>query len=276
MFVIATDLDRTLLPNGNQEYDGTMPIFIKIIKNEKLKLIYVTGRNLKQVKDALIEFHAPLPHYIVGEVGTKIFYQVKDRFEEDNEWNKIITSVTRNWNIDNFKEELSVIKDLRIQEDYNQNRFKLSYYVDNLGKSDIIVKEITKIIRTICKDATIVYSVDETHNIGLLDIIPKYATKLEALEFLRKKVGFKKGDVVYCGDSGNDILPLTFGYKAILVKNAIEDVKSAVKEISIQKDIIDNLYIAKGYKKLNGYYVSGIIEGLIRLGVVSSKYIETE
>lgn len=274
MFIIATDLDRTLLPNGNQVYDNSMSIFNRIVKNEKLTLIFVTGRYLKQVKDAIIEFHAPLPHYIVAEVGTKIFYLVKDKFMEDDEWNQMISSVTRNWNIDNFKEELSVIKHLRIQEDYYQNQFKLSYYVDNLKISEIIVKEVTKIIKTICKDATIVYSVDEIRNIGLLDIIPKYATKLEALEYLRKKTGFKKEDVIYCGDSGNDILPLTFGYKAILVRNALNEVKGVVRNLCFQKDCTDKLYIAKGYKKLNGHYVSGIIEGLIRLGVVSPKYIE--
>ena len=32
--------------------------------------------------------------------------------------------------------------------------------------------------------------------------------------------------------------------------------------------------LARGYKKLNGYYVSGIIEGLIKFKIISSKYAE--
>lgn len=273
MFVIATDLDRTLLPNGNQEYDGSMGIFNKIIKKEKLKLIYVTGRNLKEVRDALIQFHAPLPNFIVAEVGTKLYYKENDKFTEDKEWAQIIALI-KNWNIDNFKEELSVIKNLRIQEKEHQNPFKLSYYIDDLNKSQLIVKEVTKIVKSICKDATIVYSIDETHNIGLLDILPKSATKLSGLEYIRKKNGFNKEEIVYCGDSGNDILPLTFGYKSILVRNAIDEVKNAVKGLCFQKNCMDNLYIAEGYNKLNGYYVSGIIEGLIKLNIISSKYAQ--
>ncbi|MFP4424606.1 MAG: hypothetical protein ACLFP2_05270 [Candidatus Woesearchaeota archaeon] len=31
MYLIATDLDRTLFPNGNQEYDGSMDKFREIL-----------------------------------------------------------------------------------------------------------------------------------------------------------------------------------------------------------------------------------------------------
>lgn len=270
--IIATDLDRTLLPNGNQKYDGSMPIFNKIIKNEKLKTIYVTGRNLKLVKDAIKKFKAPLPNFIVGEVGAKIYLRKNNNFIADKKWTKLIKSATKNWNTYKFKEELSLIKGLRLQEKDKQNKFKLSYYIDNLKKSEPIIKEATKIIKTICEDALTIYSVDETINIGLLDVIPKRATKLAGLEYLRKKLGLKKEEIIYCGDSGNDVLPLTFGYKAILVRNSIKEIKDVVKEIATQKEIINNTYIARGYKNLNGYYVSGIIEGLIKFNIIPPKY----
>jgi hypothetical protein len=274
MLAVATDLDRTLLPNGSQQYDGSMEIFHRIIKNEKLKLIYVTGRNLKLVKEAIAEFHPPLPDFIVGEVGTKIYSRTNEDFVEDYQWIKHIGSVTKNWNIENFKQQLSLIRGLRIQEEEKQNEFKLSYYIDNLKDSDLIVREATSIIKSICRDATVIYSVDETKNKGLLDVLPRSATKVCGLEYLREKVGLEKEDIVYCGDSGNDTLPLTFGYKSILVRNAIPEVKNAVRQISTQKGIIDKLYTAKGYKKLNGYYVSGIIEGLIKFTVISPEYAE--
>ena len=271
MFVIATDLDRTLLPNGNQEYDNSMHIFNEIVKREKPTLIYVTGRNLKEVKEAIIEYHAPLPTFLIAEVGTKIYIQKNGKFNEDKEWLDIVKSVTSNWNIDKFKEELSIIKGIRIQEEEHQNPFKLSFYLDKLDNAELIVKECTKIIKSISKDASVIFSIDETNNIGLLDIIPRNATKLRALEYIRKNNGYKKEDIVYCGDSGNDILPLTFGYKSILVRNAINEVKKAVKSICFEKNCTDALYIAKGYGKLNGNYVSGIIEGLIRLNLVPEK-----
>jgi len=274
MLVIATDLDRTLLPNGTQAYDGSMGIFCEIIKKEKLKLVYVTGRNLRLVKEAIAEFHTPWPDFIVAEVGTKLYSRSNENFVEDCEWIRQIRSQTRNWDTDDFQEKLSFIKGLRIQEKDKQNEFKLSYYIDNLENSDVVRRKAAQIIKSVCEHATIVYSVNETQNVGLLDILPKCATKVTGLEYLRKKLGLKKKDIVYCGDSGNDTLPLTFGYKSIVVRNAIPSVKYAVRDISSQKGIIYNLYIAEGYGNLNGYYVSGIIEGLTKFHMISPKYIE--
>ena len=130
--------------------------------------------------------------------------------------------------------------------------------------------------RTNCtrNNTTILYSIDETRDIGLLDILPKYSTKITALEYLRKKLGLEKEEIIYCGDSGNDILPLTFGYRSILVRNSIDEVKNTVKRSLEQKGISDRLYIAKGCQRLNGYYVSGIIEGLINFGIIQQEFIE--
>ena len=272
MPVIATDLDRTLLPNGSQEYDGSMAIFCEIIRNERLNLIYATGRNLELVQDAIAEFRLPYPELIVGEVGTKIYSRRNQDFVEDYQWTRQIRSLTKNWNVDKFKEKLSLLNQLRIQERNKENEFKLSYYLDDPRDSSLVIKKVTEIIKLICQEATVVYSVDETRDLGLLDILPRRATKLAALEYLRKKLGLDQREIIYCGDSGNDTLPLTFGYKSIIVRNAVSELKNTVRRISTEKNIIDKLYIARGYKKLNGYYVSGIIEGLIKFNVISPLY----
>lgn len=264
MKIIATDLDRTLLPNGKQQYDNSMNRFNDIIVNNNLKLIYVTGRNLKLVKDAMKQFNAPNPDYIIGDVGTKIYAKKSFLYIEDNGWIRHINSVTKNWDLASFKKELKGIEGLELQEKSKQNRFKLSYYIDDTSKSDDIVRIVKSKINKICSDTVIIYSIDETINQGLLDILPKKATKLTGIEYLRTKLRCEIDDIVYCGDSGNDILPLTFGYKSILVRNAIMQVKKEVKEKIKDKS---KLYIAKGTKDLNGYYVSGIIEGLHQFGI---------
>jgi len=275
MFVLATDLDRTLLPNGKQHCDDSMNIFNNIIDSEKLKLIYVTGRNLELVKDALEEYNAPIPHAIIGQVGTKIYSSDGKDFMEDIKWqNQIIKSI-KNWDISLFKEKLSSIKGLKLQEEKVQNEFKLSYYLESTSNSKLITNNVKNIITTICNDAIVIHSIDETKNLELLDIIPKTGTKLSALEYLRKKLNLSKNKIIYCGDSGNDVLPLTFGYKSILVKNTIPEVKSMVRGILSKKKALKNLYISKGYLGLNGYYVSGIIEGLIKFNIISSKYVNT-
>ncbi|MCF7861350.1 HAD-IIB family hydrolase [Candidatus Woesearchaeota archaeon] len=263
-YIIATDLDRTLLPNGKQPYDNSMYLFRKFIESHKPMLIFVTGRNLKEVKSAIVKYDTPIPDYIVAEVGTKIYKKLR----EDKNWPEYITNITKNWDINKFKKSLMSIGSLRLQERSHQNALKLSYYLDDTSDSDRIMQLIKKIIKSISLDVEIIYSVDETNNLGLIDLLPKKATKLGALEYIRRQKKLTKKDIYYCGDSGNDILPLTNGYNAILVRNAINDVKKTVKAICQKKGY--RLYIAKGYKKLNGYYVSGILEGLIKMGVLDS------
>jgi len=270
MPVIATDLDRTLLPNGNQEYDGSMNLFSGIVERKGLGLVYVTGRNLEEINDAVREYGIPPADYLVAEVGTRVYCGGGGDYEEDTDWIDAVNSATKNWDVGLFQEELKAVEGLRLQEDFRQNRFKLSYYIDEPGNSDDIVKNVSETIAAICSDAEIIYSIDETKNLGLLDVLPKYATKTNALEYVREKMGAAKEDIIYCGDSGNDILPLTFGYKSILVRNAIDEVKKAVKE----KGIAEKLYIAQGGEKLNGYYVSGIIEGLVHFSVVAPADLE--
>ena len=86
---------------------------------------------------------------------------------------------------------------------------------------------------------------------------------------MRGAFGLGKQDVVFCGDSGNDIFPLTAGFNGVLVRNAdaqlVENVKSAIAQnpgLSV--------YFAKGdFKGLNGYYTSGVIEGAYHYGIFS-------
>lgn len=271
MFVVATDMDRTLLPNGKQKHDGSMKIFRKIMDQEKLLLIFVTGRRLKLLKEAVTKYKTPLPSYAVCDVGTTIYIIKGRRYFQDKGYRKIILSTTPHWNVEKFKSVLNSIKELKLQEKATQNEFKLSYYLYDIKIADKIVKETANKIRKICSDACIVYSVDETTKTGLLDILPKKATKVGALEYLRKKLKLRKTQIIYCGDSGNDIMPLTFGYKSILVRNAIPEVRASVERIKKDKGV-SYLYIARGYKKLNGYYVSGVIEGLIKFRVIDAKY----
>lgn len=273
MFVIATDLDRTLFPNGSQEYDGAMTLFRKIKEELNPTLFYVTGRNAEETKAGIAEFQAPWPDYAVCEVGTKIYKHENNDLVEDTGWIEHVARHTANWNIEKFKKSLEALPDTRLQEDSKQNRFKLSYYLDNPKQNDKRSADAENIIKAITPDAVVVYSVDETHHIGLLDILPREATKLAGLEYLRKREKLPTEAVIYSGDSGNDLLPLTFGYKAILVRNAIDDVRKEALRLAKENGSHEKIYIAKGRENLNGYYVSGIIEGLIHHGFVPENMI---
>ena len=93
--------------------------------------------------------------------------------------------------------------------------------------------------------------------------MPRCAGKLCALSFIRKKSKIKAEEVLYSGDSGNDISLLSYMYKGVIVKNAAKEVIEQVKAKN------SKVYVAKGKYGLNGNYSSGIIEGMVHFGWVS-------
>ena len=274
--IIATDLDRTLIPNGFDKYDGTLPLFFDILKNKKFILIYVTGRNLDLFKKAKKKYKLQNPNYLISEVGTKIYKKeiskrpiFKEKMVLDKNWLEYLDKNSKNWNFNLIKKSLKTIKDIKLQEKWKLNNYKISYYLKNLKKERTIIEEINKIISSNLNiKANIIFSIDPIKKVGLIDILPSSATKASALEFLRKQLGVTKNETVYCGDSGNDIIPLTSGYKSIVVKNAKNRTKKIVSEINHRLGNINKLYIAKGNEKTNGNYSSGIIEGLLKFEII--------
>ena len=270
MAIIATDLDRTLLPNGEEKYDGTLPVFKKIIKQNKFKLIYITGRTLKQIKPAIHKYDLPWPDYILTNVGCRIykFYKGKEKFVLYKKWFKEMRKNTPEWDKKKLKKTLKNIQGLRIQEKSKQDRFKISYYVD-LDKAEEVLKKVKSLLKKF-KGIQTIYSVDYPEPRGLLDIMPKKGSKKGALDYLIKNIKERKEDVIYCGDSGNDLPLVSSQYKSILVKNSPESVKKQAKN---KKQNKNQLYVSKKQKELNGNYVSGILQGLIYFKLISKKEV---
>ena len=153
------------------------------------------------------------------------------------------------------------------QEREHCSQFKQSYYVDHERNEDIL-----KVVDERVKgkyDEVIVYSFDSQTGKGLLDFLPDSATKQTALEYIADELGADKTDVVFCGDSGNDVFPLTAGFSGVLVRNADDQLVANVKR-AIEGNPELKVYFAKGgFKGLNGYYTSGVIEGAYHYGIFS-------
>lgn len=267
MKIIATDLDRTLIPNGDKEYDGTLPLFERVVSKNKLGLIFVTGRNLKLTKKGIKKYNLPKPDYLIGSVGANIYYCNNGRFKFSKEWERFVKRQTPSWNRRKIIRILSGISGLKLQGKFGQEKFKISFYADYDNAENIlkIVKDKLKDF----EDIKVIFSYDKEN--GMIDVMPKCSGKIGAINFLVDKMGVKKSDVVFCGDSGNDLLVLGSEYKAILVANSRKSVK---KQVLSKKKAKKNLYVAKKTKRFNGNYVSGILQGLAHFGFISKKDLE--
>ncbi len=276
--LIASDLDRTFLPNGNFKDNGSIELLKKILfKKKDIFLAFVSGRDISLIRKAIKDYKAPIPDFAISDVGTGMWKKEGRRLVRYEAWDSFISSNLSCWNIDSFKGALKGIDGLKLQGKSKQGKFKLSYYILNPQDAGVILDCVKKELfsnKQVKKEVNLVFSIDETKNLGLLDILPKIATKDKAVEFLRKNLNLKKSEILYAGDSGNDILPITSGYFAVLVRNAIPAVRKEIKEVIKKKpNLAKKIYFAKGKFGLSGYYASGILEALIYFGVVSKNEI---
>ncbi|MCB1829969.1 MAG: HAD-IIB family hydrolase [Gammaproteobacteria bacterium] len=260
MKILATDLDRTLLPNGHWECDSeAISMFNELTAKQNVLVVYVTGRNLDLTEKAINQFGVRFPDVLCGDVGTSIRKYRQGAWEFDEGWISHVKHASPRWSASAIRQAVAGVEGIREQESEHLNQFKQSYYVDH-EKNEQILKEIDALVKGKF-DEVIIYSFDSQDGKGLLDFLPASATKQTALEYVAEEYGAAKADVVFCGDSGNDIFPLTAGFRGVLVRNAdeqlVENVKRAMNENADLK-----VYFAKGgFRGLNGYYTSGVIEG---------------
>ncbi len=271
MKIIATDLDRTLLPNGKEEYDGTLNVFKNLVKKNNFILVYITGRSFNLVKKAIKKYKIPYPNYLITNVGTKVFEIKKNNSTNLKSWERSIKQQSPLWNTKKIKNSLKKLNEIKLQEQFKQDNFKISYYLDEkyLKNPEKILNKIRKQISSY--SARVIFSMDFPEVRGLIDIVPKNASKKEALEFVIKKTKIKNKDVVFCGDSGNDFSILTTKFNSIIVKNAPPNLKKKVKKIKKK-----HLYLAKKQRYLNGNYVSGLIQGLIYFKFITKEQVIQE
>ena len=267
MKILATDLDRTLLPNGSWPPDsGAIDLFNELTEKHDVLVVYVTGRNLRLAENAIQEYGIRYPHVLIGDVGTSIRKYEQGKWNSDDDWDAHVKQSSPRWDADAIRIAVAGIDGLIEQEREHCTQFKQSYYVDH-DRNEVILNVVDEQVKG-NYDEVIIYSFDSQTGKGLLDFLPQSATKQTALEFVAEEVGTAKKDVVFCGDSGNDIFPLTAGFSGVLVRNADDQLVENVKK-AMHQDPDLKVYFAKGgFKGLEGYYTSGVIEGACHYGII--------
>jgi sucrose-6F-phosphate phosphohydrolase len=263
--LLCCDLDRTVLPNGKaSESPGVRDLFSDLVKQTGLTLVYVSGRDIQLLQQAVQEYHIPVPHYAIGDVGTTLYQITNDTWQPNEEWSSHIGEDWQQHDADTLKQYLHDLNVLRLQEPEKQNIHKLSYYVSTEVSEQTLIKDIQQRLDSNGIKATIIYSIDETTDTGLVDILPQRASKYHAIEFLIDRFGFSKANTVFAGDSGNDLPVLISDIPAVLVNNAQASIKNTARRHADRKGLAKQLYVARGgFYGLNGNYTAGILEGLI-------------
>jgi sucrose-6-phosphatase len=262
--LICTDLDRTLIPNGEQpESPQARLLFCQLVSNSQITLAYVTGRDQVLVQEAIAEYELPVPNFVIADVGSTI-YEIKN-----NQWLRLTdwdNQISVDWQHKTQTDLVNFFADfdhIKLQEISKQGLHKLSYYVSLNAELEPIITKIQAKLTAEKIQANIIWSIDEKAQVGLLDILPLSANKYHAIAYLMKSQNFTLDNTVFSGDSGNDLDVLMSPIKSILVGNAHLDVKEKIQSAMNQVGLKDSIYIAQGKSsKLNGNYSAGILEGI--------------
>ena len=263
--LLGCDLDRTIIPNGTQkESPLARPLLRRLARCPNIYLAYVSGRDQKLILDAIDEFYLPMPDYAIGDVGTTLYRVINGNWQLLDDWSYEIGLDWKGLGRDKLSEFFGNMEEIRLQEPEKQNQYKLSFYTAQNVDYQQLIKKIRAVLAKKGVRASIMWSVDETSANGLLDIIPARANKLHAIQFLMQQEGFSEDRMVFAGDSGNDLDVLTSGLQAILVKNAMDEVRKEAIETLSGKHMTNRLYLPKGnFYGMNGNYAAGLIEGLV-------------
>ena len=264
--LICSDLDRTIIPNGDQEESAhTRAVFRQLVEDSDISLAYVSGRDKKLILDAIEEYYLPMPDYAIGDVGTTLYRVINGDWQMSDDWSDEIGQDWKSPARGKLSEFLEDMEEIWLQEPEKQKQYKVSFYTDQNVYPQRLIKKIRGVLAEKDVRANIIWSVDEISTDGLLDIIPPRANKLHAIQFIMQQEHFLEDRTVFAGDSGNDLDVLTSGLQTILVKNATEDIrKEAIKKLS-EKNLTNRLYLPQGnFFGMNGNYAAGLMEGLVR------------
>lgn len=263
--LVCTDLDRTLLPNGPEsESKLARYYFSELVSRPEVFLAYVTGRDKKLTQEAISNYSLPMPDVVIADVGSTIYQLDNNQWSEMSEWEQQISQDWNGLSHHELKVILSDISALRLQESHKQAPHKLSFYIPLQVERDSINQLIKERLRSHGVDANLIWSTDEPAGVGLLDVLPRSASKFHAIEAVMKKHRYSRENTIFSGDSGNDIEVLESPILSTLVANS----QNYVRETALEKAKLagnqQQLYIANGsLTGLNGNYSAGIIEGII-------------
>ena len=80
-----------MLPNGNaSESPGVRDLFADVVRQTGLILVYVSGRDIHLLQQAIAEYHIPIPDYAIGDVGTSMYQITDNQWQAVTDWSSHI------------------------------------------------------------------------------------------------------------------------------------------------------------------------------------------
>lgn len=260
--VLATDLDGTFLPfPGDASHADALDAFRQARAARRLGLVFATGRHLESVLDAMREHALPAPDWIVCDVGTSIHRRVGHDYERHAPFEELLAAQTEGATRADVEALLSDVAGLVPQSPERQRRFKASY-VSDAKDAEALAALANRRLAAARLPFSCLASLDPFHGKGLLDVLPVGASKAAALVWLAAHADFAPDEVVFAGDSGNDLPALACGFRAILVANASPELARRAESELAARGLSGRLFRAARTA------TAGVLEGCRHFGLL--------
>lgn len=231
---LFTDLDQNLLGDP-----ASLAKFIQVIHEHRKCASFgiATGRSLESSLKIMRQYHIPMPDVLITSLGAEIHFAPD--YTLDQAWRRHIDHL---WTPASVRAILDEVPGLRRQPRDEQDRFKLSYYIDpQLAPS---LAEINRLL----------HQGDQTVNVALsygqfLDVLPIRASKGFAVRWFADQWGVPLEHILVAGGSGADEDMMRGNTLAVVVANRHNDELHALTDVA-------RIYFAQNS------YAQGILEAI--------------
>jgi sucrose-phosphate synthase len=231
---LFSDLDQNLL--GNPE--ALKPFINTLQANRKCVLFGIaTGRRRDSAIQVLKKYNIPMPNVLITSLGTEIYYN--PNLVEDTAWKRHIDYL---WNPRVIRRVLQELPGMKLQPRLEQNRFKISYFIDPQVAPD--TQHINKLLNQEGQAANVVLSFGQ-----YLDIIPVRASKGLAMRWVAERHDIALDRILAAGGSGADEDMMRGNMLAVVVANRHNEELSDLTQV-------DEIFFA------SRPYAEGILEAI--------------
>lgn len=242
--LLITDIDGTLLG----DHDSLEELKALLDQHrDRIGFGVASGRSPELIEEALLEAGIEEVDIAVAAVGTEIYYG--RGFLPDRGW---IARLQKTWKPEELARSLEGLDWLEMQtESHAQRMFKLSYRTNGGVLADDREEEIRRALDSVKSPYTLVLSHGD-----LVDVLPKQASKGQAIQYLADKWNWEYARIVTAGDSGNDRDMLSGIGQGVVVGNHSPELAG------LSSGKTGQIYYA------NASFAGGIIEGLRHFGML--------
>lgn len=256
--MFASDLDGTLIPLAEMDEKERLVSQINArLAQSKLPIVYVTGRHLSLALEGIADAGLQQPDYFITDVGTQVFAK------DGGEWKLVeeyANALSQQWSGEERKKLLTIASsfiELELQEHEKQSRYKLSFYAkpEFLKDASGAFDSFKQTLNESQIPYQLISSLNPENNLALLDLLPPSASKFSALSVVADTCSIPSNEILYFGDSGNDLAVFLSGIPSVLVANTAADVREEVRRYT-EQNAQAQIYFAK----MNA--TAGVLEGI--------------